>query len=137
MGKLYPKMIYMEGLGWTYDGKIDTVLSLNRRLIMPKLSAEALKAKITALQKQLAAAENNKAPAVRQVKALMKKLGVSLADLANPSAEKRVKGVKKPSQKVAVKYSDANGNTWTGRGKTPRWMVDAEKAGNKRETYLI
>ena len=104
---------------------------------MTKLSAEALKARITALQKQLAAAENNKAPAVRRVKALMKKLGVSLADLANPSAEKRVKVVKKPSQKVAVKYRDANGNTWTGRGKTPRWMVNAEKAGNKRDQYLI
>ena len=104
---------------------------------MPKLSTEALKARITALQKQLAAAENNKAPAVRRVKALMKKLGVSTADLAEPSAEKRVKGVKKPSQKVAVKYRDENGNTWTGRGKTPTWIADAEKAGNKREQYLI
>ena len=104
---------------------------------MPKLSAEALKAKITALQKQLAAAENNKAPAVRQVKALMKKLDVSMADLADPSAEKRVKSNKKSSQKVAVKYRDENGNTWTGRGKTPRWMVDAEKAGNNREKYLV
>ena len=102
---------------------------------MPKLSAEALKARITALQKQLAAAENKKAPAVRQVKALMKKLGVSVADLADPSVEKRVKIVKKSFKKVAVKYRDANGNTWTGRGKTPRWMVDAEKAG-KREEYL-
>ena len=104
---------------------------------MPKLSAEALKARITVLQKQLAAAENNKAPAVRQVKALMKKLGVSMADLADPLSEKRVKGVKKPAQKVAVKYRDEKGNTWTGRGKTPRWMTDAEKAGNKREQYLI
>ena len=104
---------------------------------MPKLSVEALKARITALQKQLAAAENNKAPAVRQVKALMKKLGVSMADLADPSAEKRVKGVKKPAQKVAVKYRDENGNTWTGRGRTPIWIADAEKAGNKREEYLI
>ena len=104
---------------------------------MPKLSAEALKARITALQKQLAAAENNKAPAVRQVKALMKKLGVSVADLADPSPEKRFKGVKKPAQKIAVKYRDENGNTWTGRGKTPRWMADAEKAGSKREKYLI
>jgi len=104
---------------------------------MPKLSAEALRARITALQKQLAAAENTKAPAVRQVKALMRKLAVSMADLAEPSAEKKVKGVKKPSHKVAVKYRDENGNTWTGRGKTPRWMIDAEKAGSKREEYLI
>ena len=113
---------------------------------MPKLSAEALKARITALQKQLAAAENDKAPAVRQVKALMKKLGVSVADLTDPwagktasapKAGKTVHGSKKSSQKVAAKYRDATGNTWTGRGKTPRWMVDAEKAGNNRQEYLI
>jgi DNA-binding protein H-NS len=104
---------------------------------MPKLSAEALKARITALQKQLAAAENSKAPAVRQVKALMKKLGVSMTDLADPLAGKRVKGIKKVSPKVAVKYRDAKGNTWTGRGRTPIWIAVAEKAGNKREEYLI
>jgi DNA-binding protein H-NS len=104
---------------------------------MPKLSAEALKARITALQKQLSAAENNKAPAVRQVKALMKKLGVSVADLADPSVEKRDKAVKKTAQKVAVKYRDENDNTWTGRGRTPIWIVNAEKAGKKREVYLI
>ena len=104
---------------------------------MPKLSAEALKARITALQKQLAAAENNKAPAVRRVKALMKKLGVSAADLVDPSVEQRVKSVKKSSQRVAFKYRDENGHTWTGRGKTPTWIVDAEKAGKNREEYLI
>ena len=105
---------------------------------MPKLSAEALKARISALQKQLAAAENSKEPAVRQVKALMKKLGVSMADLTPPPARTRaVKGVKKISRKIAVKYRDAIGNTWTGRGKTPRWMVDAENAGKKREDYLV
>ena len=104
---------------------------------MPKLSVEKLKNRIAALQKQLIVAENTKLPAIKKVKALMKKLGVSRADLTDPSAEKRIKGVKKSSQKVAVKYRDENGNTWTGRGKTPRWIADAEKAGNNREKYLV
>ena len=42
---------------------------------MPKLSADALKARIAQLQKQLAAVETSKAPALKKVKALMKKLG--------------------------------------------------------------
>ena len=42
---------------------------------MPKLSASALKVRIDQLQKQLAAAEANKAPAIKKVRALMKKLG--------------------------------------------------------------
>jgi DNA-binding protein H-NS len=40
--------------------------------------------------------------------------------------------------KVAVKYRDNAGNTWTGRGRMPRWMVTATKGGKaKREDFLI
>jgi len=40
--------------------------------------------------------------------------------------------------KVAVKYRDKAGNTWTGRGRMPRWMVAATKGGKaKKEDFLI
>jgi DNA-binding protein H-NS len=113
---------------------------------MPRLSAEALKAKIAALQKQLVVAENNKAPAIRKVRALMKKLGVTVADLAEkPAAQKSRKSAPKSARKAAqkkgakipVKYRDENGNTWTGRGKTPIWIVEAEKAGRSRDTFTV
>jgi DNA-binding protein H-NS len=39
--------------------------------------------------------------------------------------------------KVAVKYRDKRGNTWTGRGRPARWIVEAEKAGKKRESFLV
>jgi DNA-binding protein H-NS len=39
---------------------------------------------------------------------------------------------------VAVKYRDKAGNTWTGRGRMPRWMVAATKGGKaKREDFLV
>ena len=39
---------------------------------------------------------------------------------------------------VAVKYRDHAGNTWTGRGRMPRWMVAATKGGKaKKEDFLI
>ena len=118
---------------------------------MPKLSAEALKARITALQQQLAEAEKNKAPAIKKVQALMKKLGVTIADLTAAggvhasSKDKKSPGEKKTASKagkrsatpVPVKYRDEAGNTWTGRGKTPRWLVEAEKAGKPRESFKI
>lgn len=127
---------------------------------MPKLSAAALKAKIALLQKQLEAAEKNKAPAIKKVIALMKKLGVTLADLtgavseAKPKgrrgrpkgknsaskASRKRKGVRQGTRakgKVAVKYKDEQGNTWTGRGKTPRWLAAAEKSGKSREQFKI
>ena len=122
---------------------------------MPKLSAEVIKARIDALQKQLALAHASKAPAIRKVKALMKKLGVTVADLGAEGGAKRrgrpakaAKGdanlksggaqkLRKSRGKVAIKYKDDKGNVWTGRGKTPRWMVAAEKSGAKRESFLI
>jgi len=106
---------------------------------MPKLSAAALKARIAQLQKQLTAAQRNKAPAVKKVKALMKKLGEAPAKgrLGRRSG-KFVKGKKgKRRGKVAIKYRDGQGNTWSGRGKTPRWLAAAEKAGSKRDQFLI
>lgn len=42
------------------------------------------------------------------------------------------------SRKTAsVKYRDAAGNTWTGRGKAPRWLQSAMDAGASRESFLI
>jgi DNA-binding protein H-NS len=117
---------------------------------MPRLSAEALKVRIAALQKQLAAAEKSKAPAIRKVRALMKKLGVTVADLSETPAAKAGKGgrrrgrpkkadaaTKKPATKIPVRYQDDNGNTWTGRGKTPKWIIETEKSGENREKYRV
>jgi DNA-binding protein H-NS len=110
---------------------------------MPRLSADALKARIALLQKQLAVAEQNKAPAIKKVQALMKKLGVTLADLGGAASAKPVAPAKAPKKArksrgmVAIKYRDESGNTWTGRGKTPRWLVEAEKAGKLRESFKI
>jgi len=39
---------------------------------------------------------------------------------------------------VPIKYRDNKGNTWTGRGRMPRWMVAATKGGKtKKEDFLI
>jgi len=111
---------------------------------MPKLSVIALKARIAQLQKQLTTAQNNKVPAIKKVMALMKKLGVSLADLSAGKFQRkgrpRRKGGKRGprrGRRVAIKYRDQKGNTWSGRGKTPRWLAAAEKAGSKRDQFLI
>jgi DNA-binding protein H-NS len=40
--------------------------------------------------------------------------------------------------KVAIKYRDGAGNTWTGRGRMPLWMVAATKGGKaKKEDFLV
>lgn len=63
------------------------------------------------LDAQIAAA---KPQAVDQVRKLMAETGVTLADLGPVSRGK-----------VPVKYRDDAGNTWTGRGRQPNWVVAA------------
>lgn len=41
-----------------------------------------------------------------------------------------------PRKAAAVKYRDAAGNTWTGRGKMPRWLQSAVEAGASRDSFL-
>ena len=39
--------------------------------------------------------------------------------------------------KVAPKYRDEAGNTWTGRGKQPKWVVSAIASGRSLDSMLI
>lgn len=39
--------------------------------------------------------------------------------------------------KVAPKYRDEHGNTWTGRGKQPKWLVSALASGRSLQSLLI
>ena len=39
--------------------------------------------------------------------------------------------------KVAPKYRSPDGETWAGRGATPRWLKAAIKEGKKLESFLI
>ena len=51
-----------------------------------------------------------------------------------------VLGRRKGKGSVAVKYRDPKNpeNTWTGRGRMPRWMVAATKGSKaKKEDFLI
>jgi len=44
----------------------------------------------------------------------------------------------KPARQVAPKYRHPDtGDTWTGRGKAPRWLAAAEAQGATRESFLI
>jgi DNA-binding protein H-NS len=40
-------------------------------------------------------------------------------------------------KKVAPKYRSPDGETWAGRGATPRWLKAAIKDGKKLESFLI
>jgi len=49
-----------------------------------------------------------------------------------PRAKRAGTGVK-----VAPKYRDGAGNTWTGRGKMPKWLAESVANGRTVESFLI
>ncbi len=75
------------------------------------------------------------AAGVAAYKSARKSMRVSKAAAGREKAP--AKGKDKRSV-VKPKYKHAKtGETWSGRGKTPRWMADEIKAGKKRDSFLI
>jgi DNA-binding protein H-NS len=68
----------------------------------------------------------------QKLETIAKDAGFDLRELFDGRAGRRGKGT------VAVKYRDKAGNTWTGRGRMPRWLVAATKGGKaKKEDFLV
>lgn len=44
---------------------------------------------------------------------------------------------KKAKSAVAAKYRGPNGESWTGRGRSPKWLEVLEAAGRQRAEFLI
>jgi DNA-binding protein H-NS len=92
-------------------------------------------AELSAMQARIERAKVGKQSAERaalkqKLTDMAKEHGFDLRDLFD--------GRRKGKGSVAVKYRDASGNTWTGRGRMPRWMTAATKGGKaKKEDFLI
>jgi DNA-binding protein H-NS len=66
-------------------------------------------------------------------------LGLEPKRVIATSERPKPAGKKRPPvrKKVAVKYRDGAGNTWTGRGTKPRWLAAALTAGKRLEEFLV
>jgi len=122
---------------------------------MPRMSYETIQKQIQKLQLQAkkleASHQTKKRKGVEQIQALMKKLNISLGDLnelsktESPKANRerspanRTRSVKRTSHPpVAPKYRNPETmETWTGRGKQPRWLASLVAQGYSKEHYLI
>lgn len=71
-----------------------------------------------------------------QILAIAKEAGVSVEDLlGNPGTKPK----KKDGKKVEPKYQNPNdtSQTWTGRGRQPKWMAEALANGKKPDDFLM
>lgn len=81
-----------------------------------------------ALEKAIAQArENEISSAVAKIRELVAEYGLTAQDIFPGRASKSV--ITKSTSKVAAKYRDpATGQTWTGRGKAPKWIDGKDRA---------
>jgi DNA-binding protein H-NS len=82
-----------------------------------------------ALEQAIAQArEQELSDAVRQVRHLIAEFGLTVQDVF-PAERSVSKGKLKTGVKVAAKFQDpATGQTWTGRGKAPKWIDGQDRA---------
>jgi DNA-binding protein H-NS len=90
-------------------------------------SYKELRSQIEKLQKEAELARKNElANAIADIHAKMKEYNLSADDLGLGTKRKPMKMVRRP---VAPKYrNNATGETWSGRGKPPKWMAGRDKA---------
>ena len=85
------------------------------------------------MQEADAARKAEVAAAVADIKAKMLEYGITVADLGSTGRSSRAKGTT-----VAAKYRNrATGETWTGRGKMPKWLQAEVVSGKRKEDFLI
>ena len=90
---------------------------------------EEIQSKIEELQAQAEIVKREeKQQAIDMARAMISSYGITAKDLGLDKILK-VKSGPKVGQKVVAKYRDPqSGATWSGRGKTPRWINGADRS---------
>jgi DNA-binding protein H-NS len=109
-----------------------------------------IQSQIEKLQKQASEIRAKEFDAtVKDILAKMQAFGITLKDLqptksgkgrkASPKvrAPKAAKPSKRAGVAVAPKFRGPNGETWTGRGLTPKWLAALVAQGQSKESFAI
>jgi len=110
-----------------------------------------IQSQIEKLQKQAAEIKDREfSKTVQDIRAKMQAFGITIKDLqsaapggrkgkATASAKVKVPAAKKKKTGavVAAKYQGPNGETWSGRGLTPRWLAALISQGQSKDDFAI
>jgi DNA-binding protein H-NS len=111
--------------------------------LLEKLTVGDLDKVIAAAEQQREAKrESSKKELVEEFRARAEALGLSLRELAGAPEASPSTGKGRSSQKEAPTHSPAvryrnpeTGETWSGRGRAPKWIVLADRQGRSREEF--
>lgn len=116
---------------------------------MSRDTYSALQAKIekeiAKLQKQATALRTKRrVPVIASIVRTMRDYDITPEEITQALNKKAGKTAPKPNsaptakRSVPVKYRHPETNeTWTGRGKAPRWIIKAESDGKQRSDFLV
>ena len=105
---------------------------------MPRTkSLSVIRAQIRVLERRAKVIESKADKRITALMKLISRHSLSLADWKRAISLGKRGGSPRKGKRVPVKYADDKGNKWTGRGRPPLWLVAAEKAGRKRESFLV
>ncbi|NLD67768.1 MAG: H-NS histone family protein [Limnobacter sp.] len=116
---------------------------------MATQSLKTIESQIRKLQARAEALrEKDRKPVIAAIVKQMKAHDISLAEIGEALGKRRApraaskaasgRGTKTVRKPVPPKYRDPEtGATWSGRGRTPRWIVDAEQSGKDRSSFAI
>ena len=103
---------------------------------MDKLPAEELLTiRDLAEQKRQEHLEEIKASVLEEFQARLQNLGLSISDVLPQSGGRRVRA--DAGKPLPVRYRGPNGETWSGRGHPPRWIMRYEDEGREREEFRV
>ncbi len=108
-----------------------------------------IQSQIEKLQKQAADIKTKEfAATVKEIQAKMQAFGITVKDIqtrkpgkpgrvAKVKAPKAPKASRKAGVPVAAKYRGPNGETWSGRGLTPKWLAALVAQGQSKESFAV
>lgn len=99
-------------------------------------SYKQIQRQIESLQRQAEKLRQREvAGVVERIKVAIEHYGLTASQLgfsksaADPAKRERRSAPSKTAARGAARYTDGNGNTWSGRGPRPRWLKEAIAAG--------
>ncbi len=107
--------------------------AIERQIARLKKQAESLSAK-------------RRTPQIAAIIKTMREFDITLEDIAAAYGRKGLKsaaarksaGTKTAKTSLPARYRNPEtGATWSGRGRAPRWIMEAETAGKSRDDFLI
>lgn len=106
------------------------------------IEKQNIEKEILKLQRKMRTLKNRqRRPVVNSIVRSMQEYDITpeeIAEAFNRQTKRAEKSSTTSKTPLAPRYrNNETGDTWTGRGRPPRWIVDAEAKGASRDKFLI